>query len=47
MGCFVIKFFYIVNDVDGKSILFGCFREPVAAANRCKEQNGLLPESAL
>ena len=43
----MIKSFYIENDADGKSILFGCFREPVDAANRCREQNGLLPELAL
>ena len=47
MAVFVVKFFHTVKDVDGKSVLLGCFREPVVAANRCKGQIGLLPELAL
>ena len=47
MALFMIKCIHNEKDVDGKSTLFGCFREPVVAANRCREQCGLLPESAL
>ena len=43
----MVKCSHIVKDVDGKSVLFGRFREPVVGANRCGEYCGLLPESAL